>query len=407
MTIELAYGGARIPVEIPEGVTVDRFSSDSDRRPVSFDEFTSLWDATAGARFRTGSPLVVVNDGYRHTPTARLLEWIDRRDSTLLDRARFLIATGAHAAPSEEHLQTIFGKALDRVRSRVIVHLATDQSSLRPVGTDQFDQPAYIHRLVMEAESILVIGSVEPHYFAGYTGGRKSFFPGLCDLATIERNHNLASSLECRPLRLRGNPVAEHLDTLTAGLDLKDIISIQAVLGADGELRGLFVGGLGESFTAAVARAREMFSHPISEPYDIVLAELLPPLDANLYQCQKALENCQTAAVDGGAVVVLSACKDGVGSPYFIDQARDWDRDTNRPKTGGPRFGSHKLSRVNAIGRRVSVFLHSGLPDDTPRTVFFEPLHDINDLLAQAATEHATLRVAVVHDAGHTVLTGP
>jgi nickel-dependent lactate racemase len=127
-------------------------------------------------------------------------------------------------------------------------------------------------------------------------------------------------------------------------------------------------------------------------------------LDRSLYQVQKALEHCQTVVVDGGTVVVVAACQDGIGKRNFYDLSDEWDRVNNRPKDGVPRFGSHKLSRVLAMTRRINVRLYSQLPDDQPRRVFYEPAHDLQALLTECLDKNNRRRLAVVHDAGHTVL---
>ena len=110
---------------------------------------------------------------------------------------------------------------------------------MESIGEDQFGEEVFINSMLDQAESLCVISSVEPHYFAGFTGGRKSFFPGLTDLATIERNHNLANSLEAQPMRIAGNPVAEHMENLLSLIDTSRMLSIQAVLNSKNRIAGL------------------------------------------------------------------------------------------------------------------------------------------------------------------------
>jgi nickel-dependent lactate racemase len=273
------------------------------------------------------------------------------------------------------------------------------------VGRDRFNCEVFLNSAVLRAGQVIAIGSVEPHYFAGYTGGRKSIFPGLTDLATVERNHNLANSLEAAPLKLAENPMAEHLDELMGLIDQDKLFGIQIVTDARHQVAGVFCGSLAKGFRDAVGLAQDIFAHSVTHKYDVVLCELLPPLDKNLYQVQKALENCQAAVADGGSAVVVAACEEGIGSDYFFDLAAKWDRDLNIPRDGKPTFGSHKLSRVNSIGKRIGVRLYSRLSDELPRRVFYEPLHDIERFLKERAEKRTLLRMAVVHDAGHTVLT--
>ena len=348
-------------------------------------------------------PLVIVNDGHRPTPTPRVLEWIDQFDPEFLDRAPFLIACGTHGEPQPDHLEKIFGRYLDRVTGRVDWHDCRNQDSMVKLGQDHFGKDVYLNRIAVEADRCLVITSAEPHYFAGFTGGRKSFFPGLTDLATVERNHNLANSLDCAPLRLEGNPMSEHLQEMLGFVDLGKVASIQLVVDAGHRVSGIFCGGLQEAFLEAARASEELYAYPVDEPYDLVLAEVRPPLDRSLYQIQKALENTQMAVRDGGTIAVVAACEDGVGSEHFFELADIWDREKNAPRDGVARFGSHKLSRVNAMTRRINVRLYSQLSPETPRQVFYEPVANLQALVGECLNGK-NKRLAVVHDAGHSVL---
>jgi nickel-dependent lactate racemase len=302
------------------------------------------------------------------------------------------------------HLAKVFGEHLPKMRDRLTVHIAQDPTLAVPIGRDRFDKEVFLNRRVAEAEQIVVISSVEPHYFAGFTGGRKSFFPGSTDLATIERNHNMAASLGAQPMRLDGNPVAEHLDQLLDLINTDKLFSIQVVNDAESQIVGLFAGDIRGSFYEAVRLATEVYSYTAAEPYDLVLAEMRAPLDANLYQAQKALENTQMTVRLGGACVVVSACAGGIGSEHFYNLADNWDRTTNRPLNGPPRFGSHKLSRVNEMSRKITVGLKSELDPETVSHVFYEPISDLDQFIADRSRNSKNYRVAVVKDAGNTVL---
>lgn len=403
MEIHLAYGGSELKVTLPESVVVDQFAPMPFASPVSYDDFCLEADRSGVEQFLSASSLLfVVNDGYRHTPTAQVLEWLERRYPGTLDRAHFLIATGTHKPPTAGHYAAIFEGLFERVRSRVHYHVATDKDSLSPVGTDWFGQQVYLNKMLKDFAAVIVIGSVEPHYFAGYTGGRKGVFPGLCDLETTTRNHNMANSLEAAPLRLTGNPVADHLQSLLAFVSDLNILSIQVVADISHRIGAICIGSLENSFTRAVAIAEKVYAQHVTAPYDAVICEVLPPLDKNMYQVQKAVENCQAAVKDGGTLVNIAACKEGIGSEHFFDEASRWDSVNNRPGDGVYRFGSHKLTRLVLHQRRINVFLKSELADSDVSTVFYHPIKDVGNHLAKHLSKNA--RVAVVRDAAHTVL---
>jgi len=405
LTIELHYGAGALRLYLPDSWRVDTYAPGRVERPVTFAAFARDFHAANGLHIlEAGRPLVIVNDGHRSTPTATVLDWLDRLDGQFLDRALFLIATGTHAAPTDDHLAGIFGRHLRRVGARVRSHDATDHGSMMRVADDPLGGGLYLNRIVLEHEAVLVIGSVEPHYFAGYTGGRKSIFPGLTDLATVTRNHNLANSLEAAPLRLIGNPVAEHLDRLLATIDTSRFLSVQVVLDAGRRIAGCYCGTLAESFERATVLAAHLYAHHAPLAYDLILAEMLPPLDGNLYQGQKGVENCQAAVRDGGRLVLVSACEDGIGSDHFFDLARSWDRERNAPREGSPGFGSHKLSRVVTMSNRIGLLVCSDLDDDIVRQVFYEPLDNLQEFLYSSQNACEKRNVAVVQDAGNTVM---
>ena len=406
MNITFAYGKAKMTVTVPESTHVDQYEPVVTSAPVTAELFRHDFLASGGEAILSAErPLVIVNDGYRHTPTAVVLDWLDDVDRSFLDRAEFLIATGTHPAPSSAHLRTIFGRHLRRVFLRIHGHDAADLTSMTEIDLDRFGQPVSLNSRLLKHSARLVIGSVEPHYFAGYTGGRKSIFPGLCDRATTERNHNLANSLEAQPLRLEGNPVAEQLEELMNLIPHESFFTVQAVIDARGQLAAICCGDLREAFLRATKTARSVFAFEVNEPYDTVLCELRSPLDNNLYQAQKALENSQAAVADGGAAVILSACEEGVGSPFFFKQARTWDREKNVPGDGVLRFGSHKLSRVNGISRRIDVRLYSQVDPSAAKQVFYDSIPDLQAYLADRCQSTPGHRLAIVRDAGHTVVT--
>ena len=403
--IDLHYGSSRLQLDIPDGLGFDTFAPRRVEQPLTYDDFVRELEATGGpAALTADSPLIIVNDGYRNTPTATVLDWLNRYDASLIDRSRYLVATGTHDAPTEEHYKKIFGGFLSRVRSRVAFHDCRDTASMTKLTDDPLGGEVLVNKAVFERGRAIIIGSVEPHYFAGYTGGRKSLFPGLIDLKTTERNHNLAVSLDAAPLRLKGNPVAEHLDGLLHLIDTGRYYSIQLVADIDHRPAGIFCGGIDDSFERATELARKIYAHRISTPFELIIAELRPPLDGSLYQMQKAVENCQAAVTDGGTLIVVTACKEGIGSPHFFNLAQRWDRKRNQPTDGKATFGSHKLSRVIEIQKRINLLVYSDVDDEDVRRVFYEPLDNVQEFLYSLQNDCEKCNVAVVYDAGHTVL---
>jgi len=229
------------------------------------------------------SLLVVVNDGTRPTPTARVLKELYPVLSEH-PRLSFIVATGAHRAPTAEEYDFIFGEHYAEFADRIFVHDARSKDDMVYLGSSSNGTEMYVNRMVTESENVLVIGSVEPHYFAGYTGGRKSFLPGLASYETIEMNHKLALSNRARSLALDGNPVHEDMIDALENMAGINVFSIQTVLTGDHDIYAVTAGDLHESFYAAVEQANRIFCVPLEKRGNIVLTVAPHPMDVDLYR---------------------------------------------------------------------------------------------------------------------------
>ncbi len=148
-----------------------------------------------------------------------------------------------------------------------------------------------------------------------------------------------------------------------------------------------------------------MFGLKARHEYDLILAEVLPPLDSNLYQLQKSLENCQQAIADGGTVILFSPCRGGVGSESFYRLADNWQPGVIPDDRTADFFGVHKLHRTRVIGDRLNVFLYSELAPGVPDKVYFKSTAKPQEIIYNIASIKKNPKVALVRDAGHVVLT--
>ncbi len=340
----------------------------------SSDQFLQTLSNSGFEEFRRwGKPLVVVNDAFRPTPTGRILAALQSYDPSF--RADFVVACGNHPRPTPTDIETIFNGYSLPTDSRIFFHDSRDRKTMVPAG--EIDgQAVYLNRVLFDYPSVMVIGSVEPHYFAGFTGGRKSLIPGLCDFETTRRNHALAVSPEARPLRLDGNPVAENLDRLMGLLSLPHLFSIQIVTGRNQQMLACFCGDLAASFAGAVELSKQVYSFSLEKTYDLVVAEMRPPLDRNLYQLQKGIENCAAAVRDGGTLIVVSPCQEGIGNDEFYrlaERLRTPETVLAQAAEEDPPLGIHKLCRIVRLSRRISVKALTDLEPDLLKRVFIEP----------------------------------
>jgi nickel-dependent lactate racemase len=318
-------------------------------------------------------------------------------------RADFIVACGNHPSPEKADLDAIFEGYQLPDDAQVFVHDSRDNESMTEIGRLE-DRPLLINKKILEYPSVLVIGSVEPHYFAGFTGGRKSLVPGLSDIESNRNNHAHAVNLEAKPLRLEGNPVAEHLDKLTALVKLPGLLSIQIVAGRNQKIIECFAGSLEESFRQAVVLAEQVYSFKCQRQYDLVIAEMRPPLDRNLYQLQKAIENTAAAVCDKGTLMAVSACHEGIGNDEFYQLAgrlTNEDMVLSHAEIENPPLGIHKLSRIIRLRQRINVRALTGLKHEILEQVFIDPAISIEaEIQKLKQGDKQQVDILLVRDAG-------
>ncbi|MFW6150071.1 MAG: nickel-dependent lactate racemase [Chloroflexota bacterium] len=330
MIVTLPYGSGNIDVSIDEGNVLGVLEA----RPGEADDEASVVrravkhpvDSQPLPEFLPGGQdvLVLVNDATRPTPTAKVLqavqEWTDP------GATRFIVATGAHRAPTDEEYRQIFGPLWHSVQTSVHVHDCRRESDMVHMGTTHRGTPIRLNRMVPDSQKVVIIGSVEPHYFAGYTGGRKSFLPGVAAHESIEQNHRLSLDPNAESLRLAGNPVHEDMVDAMAMVRSIPVFSIMTVLDREQNISAATAGNIESSFAAATGIAEEMFTVRVSRRADIVVSAARFPMDIDLYQSQKALESGKLALKEGGILILVSKCRCGVGADTFLKLMRAYPK---------------------------------------------------------------------------------
>jgi nickel-dependent lactate racemase len=332
--------------------------------------------------------LFVVNDSTRPTPTARILDHLagEIEGENPID---FLVATGAHTPPTPAELKTIFGPWLEQFQKVISIHDAQAESNMVHLGITSRGTPLALNRQVVEAPKIVAISSVEPHYFAGYTGGRKSFFPGAAAFSTIEQNHRLALEEGAAPLVLEGNPVHEDLTEAMGGLLEKEIYSLQVVLDRFHRICASFAGSLEGTFAAAVQKAREIFAVEVRERADVVVTIATPPMDIDLYQSHKAIEHGRLILKEGGIIILVSQCPKGVGNERFhqlLCRAAD-PEEVSTLIEKSYCLGDHKAAKIADLAKKAQIWGVTDLDPKILEQAFIKPHPDLQGALSAAIKE--------------------
>lgn len=349
--------------------------------------------------------LAIVPDATRIAPSPRVFDALSVTART--HKLTFLVATGSHRPPTEPELRSIFGRFYGAFCGRTQIHKSMERDNMTAIGTTSRGTPVRLNRAIEKVDGIIAIGNVKPHYFAGFTGGRKSFLPGIAAYETIEANHSHAVSEDAGPMKLEGNPVHEDM-VEAASLVEKDVFSIQTVTGPDGSVGAAFTGNMAETFGLAVRYARDIYSVPLRKMGNIVLTANPHPMDINLYQAQHAIENGRLVVEDGGILILVSKCWDGIGNDDFLKafDRVDSAEDVGRMLGGGYRLGFHKVARVINMLSKIRLWAVTGLEPDTIRRARMVPFSSIQLALDTAIenmkANNAEPRVILMPEGGLT-----
>ena len=324
-----------------------------------------------------------------------------------------LISTGLHRETTREELESMFGPEITE-HETIIVHDCDDTDNMVYLGKLPSGGNMYINRLAVEADLLVAEGFIEPHFFAGFSGGRKSVLPGVASRETVMYNHNSAfiDDLHSRTGIIEGNPI--HNDMLyaarVAGLDFIVNVVIDSAhdpifaVAGDCDLAHR----AGRDFLASKCQVDAV-------PADIVISTNGGyPLDQNIYQSVKGMTAAEVTVKEGGVIIMLSKAADGHGGKYFHETFRD-EKDLNRmmktfmdrkpEETIIDQWQSQIFARVMLKARIVFV---SSCDDKLVEELHMIPAHTMEEALnkAKAMVNKEDYKVTVIPDGVSVIVRG-
>ncbi len=390
----IPYGKIALFVDFPDDAHVDWIdpAADSSTPPDAAGVLSAAFDRPLGVQrledFRGArSVAIAINDKTRPVPHHLLLPpLLERLERLGLGSAvRFYIATGTHTPmPPEEFAAILPADIL--ARYPVVSHNCDDADNLVELGRTSRGTPVWTNRAFVESDCKIVVGNIEPHHFAGFSGGYKTAAIGLAGRATITANHTMLTDAFSRMGEFELNPLRQDIEEIGRMMGVQFALNVH--MDAAKRILDAYFGHPQSVISVGIPPVLAAAQAVFHAPYDIVISS--PgghPKDINFYQSQKAITPAGMLARDGGVVILAAACPEGSGSlsyEDFMQGVTSLDAVLEKFRAQGFRVGPHKALQVALVARRVRIILVSSLPADLVRSLLLEPAPDLPAALRMA-----------------------
>ncbi len=328
---------------------------------------------------------ITFSDLTRPTPNERIIPWLLEylgRHGVRQEQIILLNQLGTHRPNTKQELERMLTPSVVR-NYRVINHEPENPAAHVQLGLTESGVPALINRHFVEADVRIVTGFIEPHLFAGFSGGVKGIMPGIASLKTVMSNHgyrHIADPLSTFGVT-EGNPVWEELRTIS--LRAGESFLLNVALNNRREITGVFAGHLLESHKVGCEFVRESAMQRVEEPYEVVVTTNSGyPLDLNLYQTAKGMSAAALIVRPGGTIIVASECSEGIPAQSAFErllhsvqgpeELLQVLRDASEPLAD--QWQAHIQANCQ---QRARVLLYSSMSDDEVRSAHLIPCHDI------------------------------
>lgn len=406
-------------IQIRCGKTQIPFSYDEDKFEILGSEKhrAPLTDVEIGARFDDPiaskpleeiigageSVLIVVPDATRQTACASIVNLLVRRliaNGTMPYEINIIFATGIHRKVTDDEKRELLTPFIFQ-RLKTLDHNAKDLRRLAGLESNQFvnfgeinGAPIELNRVLTEHDHVIIVGGVTFHYFAGFTGGRKLICPGLASEQTISATHRLAFDCETKSRRagvgagiLDGNPVHEAFMEVAAKINPS--FAVNTITDDKGEATAVFCGDWRESHRAACEFYASNHTIEIAEKRDTVIVSCGGfPYDLNMIQAHKALETASHACTDGGTIIFLAECADGLGRHDFLK----WFEAESSNELAEKLCADYQVNGQTAWSlltkaERFNIKIITSLPENEARQMRLQKARDLEESLFEKSAK--------------------
>jgi nickel-dependent lactate racemase len=396
MNVELAYGKTGLEITLPD---------DADVTVVEPSYMPGLGDAEAALREALQDPIgspplrelvepgdrvgIAFSDITRPTPNHLLLPaLLDELSSVDVEDVTLFNGTGTHRPNSEDELREMLSDEIVE-RYPIVQNDALDEASHQMVGTTVTGNDIWLHRDFVACDARILTGFIEPHFFAGFSGGGKAVMPGLALLESVLRNHSAAhmDSPDARWGIREGNPLWEELREGAAMVEPTFLLNV--TLNRDQDITGVFAGHWDRAHAAGCAFVKETAMVAVEQPFDVVITSNSGyPLDLNLYQAVKGMSAAAQVVREGGAIILVADCWDGIPEHgdygQLLLEADDLESLLAIVRAPGfSRQDSWQAHTQALICQKADVYVYSrNLSDEQIRDALLTPSHDVEATLS-------------------------
>ncbi|SPF34154.1 nickel-dependent lactate racemase LarA [Candidatus Desulfosporosinus infrequens] len=408
MEVNLAYGKNGLKVNLPENSKViepTHLQPPEDDHEVVLNALRSPIGTKPLREMVKSSDkvVIVISDITRPTPNHKLIPWIlEELPHVPLKNVTIINGTATHRDQTREEFVEMLGETVVET-VRVINHHCHEKSELTHLGTSQFGCEVYLNKEYVDADFRIVTGFIEPHFFAGFSGGPKGIMPGIAGIETILTFHN--AKMIGHPMAtwgvLENNPLQEM--TREVNTFCKPDFLLNVALNGQKEITSVFAGELVAAHATGCAYVKDHAMIKCDQRFDVVITTNSGyPLDQNLYQAVKGMNAAQMIVKQGGTIICASECIEGMpehGNFVKILDMRDTPSELlemiNEPSF--QIFDQWEAQRLAMIQEWAEVYIYSTLPDDSARIAKLTPIISIEQTLIDLTAKYGdNMSIAVL-----------
>ena len=412
MKVEMRYGTGILPIEIPDK-NVAKVLEISESMPLP-DEIRAVREAIAQpiasqplAEIGKGraSACIVISDITRPVPNKVILPpMLEVLEQTGIPREKItiLIATGIHRPNDAEELETMVGSDIMKTY-RIVNHFSQKPETHAYLGKTQNGTPVHIDKTYLEADLKITTGLIEPHLMAGYSGGRKAICPGIASVETMKVMHGpeLMEHPKSAVGILEGNPF--HIEATEIALMAGADFNLNVAIDKQRRITGVFAGNLVESHRVGAAFVEKHAKVTLPVAADaVVVSSAGYPLDTTFYQAIKGLLTAVEIVKQGGSILLVAACSEGIGSKPFTDLIFKTDDLTafvhGLYNPANFVIDQWQLEELAKVARKADIYFYTdGIPYHQRAKLFVHPLKSAQEGIEELLTRYGeNAQIAVI-----------